>query len=106
MIYAGDSDYNFNDDKLFVLNINGHYELYYFYYSYPYLSKFSLYKIICNYLPLSKGIKLRIGDKIISNNVLYSEEDNIKNTDIFKNYISLIFRKKIIFIIIIINNYN
>ena len=46
MIYAGDSDYNFKDDKLFVLNINGHYEL------------------------------------------LYSEEDNIKNTDIFKNYIN------------------
>ena len=46
MIYAGDSDYNFNDDKIFVLNINGHYEL------------------------------------------LYSEEDNTRNTDIFKNYIN------------------
>ena len=46
MIYAGDSDYNFNDDKIFVLNINGHYEL------------------------------------------LYSEEDNTKNIDLFKNYIN------------------
>ena len=29
MIYSGESDYNFNNDKLFVLNINGHYELLY-----------------------------------------------------------------------------
>ena len=29
MIYAGNSDYDFKDDKIFVLNINGHYELLY-----------------------------------------------------------------------------
>ena len=46
MIYSGDNEYNFNDDKIFVLNINGHYEL------------------------------------------LYSENDNIKNKDIFQNYIN------------------
>ena len=46
MIYSGESDYNFNEDKLFVLNINGHYEL------------------------------------------LYSEDDNVRNNDIFKNYIN------------------
>ena len=46
MIYSGECEYNFNEDKLFVLNINGHYEL------------------------------------------LYSEDDNIKNKDIFKEYIN------------------
>ena len=46
MIYAGETDYKFNDDKIFVLNINGHYEL------------------------------------------LYSEEDNNKNIEIFRNYIN------------------
>ena len=48
MIYAGETDYKFNDDKIFVLNINGHYEL------------------------------------------LYSEEDNNKNIEIFRNYILII----------------
>ena len=46
MIYAGETDYKFNDDKIFVLNINGHYEL------------------------------------------LYSEEDNNRNIEIFRNYIN------------------
>ena len=46
MIYSGKCEYNFNEEKLFVLNINGHYEL------------------------------------------LYSEDDNIKNKDIFKEYIN------------------
>ena len=46
MIFAGDNEYTFKEDKLFVLNINGHYEL------------------------------------------LYSEEDNTKNEDIFQNYIN------------------
>ena len=46
MIFSGKCEYNFNEEKLFVLNINGHYEL------------------------------------------LYSEDDNIKNKDIFKEYIN------------------
>ena len=46
MIFAGESDYNLNNNKLFVLNINGHYEL------------------------------------------LYTEDDNNKNKDIFNNYIN------------------
>ena len=46
MVFAGESNYNFKNDKLFVLNINGHYEL------------------------------------------LYTEDDNIKNKDIFNNYIN------------------
>ena len=46
MIYSGENEYTFKEDKLFVLNINGHYEL------------------------------------------LYSENDNDKNKDIFQNYIN------------------
>ena len=46
MIYSGESEYTFKEDKIFVLNINGHYEL------------------------------------------LYSENDNDKNKDIFQNYIN------------------
>ena len=46
MIYSGDNEYTFKEDKLFVLNIIGHYEL------------------------------------------LYNEEDNNKNKDIFQKYIN------------------
>jgi hypothetical protein len=78
--YTGRPEYNFNDDKMFVLNIKGHYELLYSEKdNNKYKSIFKKY--ICNYIPnilVEENMVINEKTKTLEtlNDIYFNEKDN------------------------------